>query len=1161
MFILTIAADEVFGQPEMNAVRKTLTPNGHHVNREADMSDRTIFSRRFMPLFLTQALAAFSDNYLKNMIVFFVLATLGHQAGAAFVTAAGAVFMLPFILLSGLGGELADKFDKASVARKLKLLEVVAAGVAATGFVLHSLPLMMGSLFLFGVGSALFGPLKYGILPDHLELDKLPKANAWIEGATFVSILAGTVAAAITHKLAQTNTAPFATMIVFIAICCYGFSRLIPSTKAADPTLKVNFNVFASTVSYVREIASDTRLLRASLMASFFWFAGTVTLATLPTTVFALGGDEAAVTVYMAVFAVSIAAGSAVSAWLSGGRIILLQAVLGAIMVGVFATDLGYVASGITTVDHPPMELSEFLAQSSAIRMAMDIAAMAFFGAFIAVPTFAAIQAWAGNQRRARMVAANNIINAVFMVVGAAMIAAMQAAGATTATVAYVLGASCIASAVAMFVYLPTKRLRDFLFVLFRILYRLEVKGIENLEHAGHNPVIALNHVSFLDAALAMSLTDLDPVFAINADIAKKWWVRPFLGIVNALPLDPSKPMATRSLIRVVEDGRPIVIFPEGRITVTGTLMKVYDGAAMVADKTGVPIVPIRIDGLERTHFSRMKSHQIAKRLFPKVVVTILPPKPLSVDAELKGRRRRHEAGDALYGMMSELMFRTSQKSGTILDEIIRAADTYGHSSVALQDPIDGTMTYGKLLTGARVVGAKLAARFKKHDLLGVMLPNSVGASVVFLGVMSAGKVPSMINFTAGTAGVLAACQASGTRVVLSSRKFVAQAKLEALIEGMSEHVEIVWMEDIRKDVSIFDKAMGMFRKRHPVKSGSHDDVAVVLYTSGSEGTPKGVALTHANILSNATQAQSRIDFSPNDKVMNILPYFHSFGLTAGMVLPLVSGVPIYLYPSPLHYKIIPELIYSSNATIIFGTDTFLTGYAKTAKPYDLRSIRYCFAGAEPVRKVTRETYMDKFGIRILEGYGVTEAAPVVSINTPMYNKAGTVGKLMPAMEYRLDPVPGVDGGGRLHIRGPNVMAGYYKTDNPGVIQALEDGWHDTGDIVDIDAEGFISIKGRAKRFAKIAGEMISLAAVEALVGEVWPEALSVVVNLPDPRKGEKLVLITERENGDISEIRTAAKAKGMPELAVPSEIIRSKVPVLGSGKIDFVQAKRMLEV
>jgi acyl-[acyl-carrier-protein]-phospholipid O-acyltransferase/long-chain-fatty-acid--[acyl-carrier-protein] ligase len=334
----------------------------------------------------------------------------------------------------------------------------------------------------------------------------------------------------------------------------------------------------------------------------------------------------------------------------------------------------------------------------------------------------------------------------------------------------------------------------------------------------------------------------------------------------------------------------------------------------------------------------------------------------------------------------------------------------------------------------------------------------------------------------------------------------------------------------------------------------------VILFTSGSEGTPKGVVLTHRNILSNAAQAAARIDFHSGDKVFNILPVFHSFGLTAGTVLPLISGVPVYFYPSPLHYRIVPELIYVSNATIIFGTDTFLNGYSRTAHPYDFRSIRYIFSGAEPVKASTRATYMEKFGLRILEGYGVTETAPVISINTPMYNKSGTVGKILPGMEWKLEPVPGIDEGGRLVVRGDNVMAGYLRAENPGVLEPLVDGWHDTGDIVTIDEDGFVKIRGRAKRFAKIGGEMISLAAVETLAAEFWPGALSVVSSIPDAKKGERLVLLTDAPTATRGEFLAFAKSKGAMDMMVPAEIIIGTVPVLGSGKVDFVAARKMAE-
>ncbi len=318
--------------------------------------------------------------------------------------------------------------------------------------------------------------------------------------------------------------------------------------------------------------------------------------------------------------------------------------------------------------------------------------------------------------------------------------------------------------------------------------------------------------------------------------------------------------------------------------------------------------------------------------------------------------------------------------------------------------------------------------------------------------------------------------------------------------------------------------------------------------------------LSHRNILANAAQASARIDFGRADKVFNVLPIFHCFGLTVGFVLPLVSGVPIYLYPSPLHYRIVPELVYASNATILFGTDTFLSGYARTANAYDFRSIRYVVAGAEPVKEATRAVWSEKFGIRLLEGYGVTETAPVLALNTPMFNKFGTVGRLMPGVEARLDPVPGVDGGGRLFVRGPNVMLGYLKADKPGVLEEPEEGWHDTGDIVAMDAQGFVTIKGRAKRFAKVAGEMVSLAAIEALAAELWPKAMSAVATEIDPRKGERIVLVTQQKDATRADFQAFAKSKGAADLMIPAEVvIVEAIPLLGSGKLDFAGVTKMV--
>ena len=685
---------------------------------------------------------------------------------------------------------------------------------------------------------------------------------------------------------------------------------------------------------------------------------------------------------------------------------------------------------------------------------------------------------------------------------------------------------------------------------------------MHNIAKAGPNAIIALNHVSFLDAAAALSMLEKEPVFAINHTIARQWWVKPFLKLTRALPLDPTNPMAMRSLINAVKAGETLIIFPEGRLTVTGSLMKVYDGAGLIADKAGAKIVPVRLEGFESTIFSRLGPEQVRRRWFPKVTMTVLEPVDLNVDPDIKGKARRQAAGLALYQIMSDLIFYTTPIDRTVFSAVVDAARIHGKSRMATEDPVTGSLSYRRLLAGARMLGSKLIPFAAQGEALGVMLPNANGAAVTILGLMSAGRVPAMINFSAGAGNILAACTAAQITTIVTARGFIDKARLGPLVEQLSERIKIVYLEDIRSQIGLFDKLSGLYRHDKPLADSQPQDRAIILFTSGSEGTPKGVVLSHQNILANTAQAAARIDFGRRDKVFNVLPVFHSFGLTAGLVLPLVSGVQVYLYPSPLHYRIVPELIYDSNATILFGTDTFLTGYARTAHPYDFRSLRYILAGAEPVKDTTRRIYMEKFGIRILEGYGVTETAPILAINTPMFNRFGTVGRIMPGMKVELEPVSGVDEGGRLKVSGPNVMLGYLKVDKPGVLEPLVDGWHDTGDIVTLDSEGFISIKGRAKRFAKIAGEMVSLAAVEVLASECWPDALSAVASLPDPKKGERLVLLTEQKDATRPEFQRFAKSKGAAELMLPAEVlVVPAIPVLGSGKLDFVGVSTMARI
>ena len=1115
------------------------------------MSISLMTTRRFAPLFWCQFFAAFGDNFLKTALVFVILYEVAGANSAALISLAGATLIAPFFLLSGLGGELADRYDKAFIAQRIKLTEIGAAVVAVAGFAFHSLALLFLAVAMFGTLASLFGPIKYGILPDLLQRRELPSGNALIEGGTFLAILIGTIVAGIAAN-GNSNPVHFAWLMILTALASWLASLLIPKIGEGAPDLAINRNVLVSTKSLIKQLRADPRLWWGALVASWFWLVGALILSLLPPLVsFTIGGSEEVVTLFLTIFSIAVAIGSGLAAWLAAGRIVLLPTLVAAVLLGLFSLDLGWTASAIVPAQ-TTLSLGAFFASRYSLHIAIDLAGLAIAGGLFIVPVFTAIQVWAGADRRARVVAAVNVLNAAFMVAGAIILAVLQKFGSSTPVLFGLIGAANIAIAIAIGMTMPASWLHDFLSILFRAFYRLEVTGFENIAKAGNNAIIALNHVSFLDAPLATSILPKRPVFAIDVTMSQHWWIQPFLKFVRTMALDPLKPFSLRAIIQAVRAGEMLVIFPEGRITVTGSLMKVYDGAALIADKSEAMVVPVRIEGPETTIFSRLKRSQIRRRLFPKIKVTILEPVQLKLDPELKGRKRRQAAGSALYTIMSDLIFRTTPTERTVFQALIDAAREHGPGWIAVEDPVRGRMTYRRLLQASAILGRKLMPYALEGHTLGIMLPTSNAAVVTLFAVMSAGRVPALINFTAGAANVLAACRAAQVDTIVTSRTFVERGRLENLVSQVATQVRIVYLEDVAETIGIADKLRGFVGWKKPLVARKPDDWAVVLFTSGSEGSPKGVVLSHRNMLANVAQAAARIDFGREDKLFNVLPVFHSFGLTAGTVLPLVSGVPVYLYPSPLHYRTVPELIYWTCATALFGTDTFLNGYARVSNPYDFRSLRYVLAGAEPVKETTRQVYLEKFGLRILEGYGVTECSPVMALNTPMFNKFGSVGRLLPGMDAKLETVEGVDEGGRLYVKGPNVMLGYLRAEKPGVLEVPAEGWHDTGDIVTIDDQGFIAIKGRAKRFAKVGGEMISLAAVEMLAAELWPNNITAVSSTPDPRKGERLIMVTDKHGATRGDFMSYARSRHASELMLPAEVVvLDKLPMLGSGKVD----------
>ncbi len=1120
--------------------------------------------RRFGPMFAVQFLGAFNDNLLKFAMLFLanfgILASRPEHAKLLAAVATG-LFILPYFLFSAFAGELADRIDKARLIRWIKAAEVGIMALALGGFSLGSIPILLTCLFLMGLHSTLFGPVKYSILPQHLRSDEVMGGTGLIEAGTFLAILGGQLlAGALPARTAG---------VAAIALAGLGFlaSLAIPTAPSTGARHPLDWNIARGTMRILRTARNGRGVWLSILGISWFFAAGAVLMSEFaPLVSDTLAARQEVATLFLIVFSVAIALGSVTVNLLLKGEVSARYVPLSGLVLAGGLVDLWLATSGFS-VRTAGASIGQFVATPGALHILIDLAVIAFAGGMFIVPLYAILQVASSPEERSRVIAANNIVNAGVTVLAVLAVTLLLAIGVDVPGLIGALGFATLAVALASVWLLPETLFKSVIRLVLRALYRVEVHGIEHMPRPRERAVVVVNHVSFLDGMLLGAFLPGKPTFAINTHIAKSLWVRPFLKLFRAFPVDPTNPMAAKAMVKAVREGRTLVIFPEGRITRTGALMKVFDGPGMVADKADAPIIPVRLDGPQYSPFSYLKG-KAHRRWFPKITLTVLPPRRFAIEGEMSARERRAIAGRRLYDEMSGMMFDTSNTTRTLFEALTDAAALHGGTTPVIEDVQRQPLNYDRLITGTQLLGKRLAQGTTQGEAVGLLLPNVNGVVAAFFALQAIGRVPAMLNFTVGLANMRSACETARIDTIVTARAFVDQAKLGDIIAALeSDGRRIVYLEDVGATIGPVEKLWALVTRRRAARrhrrlAVSPDAPAVILFTSGSEGLPKGVLLTHRNLLANCAQLSARIDFNSADVVLNALPVFHSFGLTGGTLLPLLNGVRIFLYPSPLHYRIVPALAYDSNATILFGTDTFLAGYARMAHSYDFYSLRYIFAGAERVRDETRRTYAEKFGLRILEGYGATEAAPVIAVNTPMHFRAGTVGRLLPAIEARLEEVPGIDEGGRLYIRGPNVMAGYMLPSEPGVLQPPHEGWHDTGDIVTIDDAGFVTIRGRAKRFAKIGGEMVSLPAVEGYASAVWPDADHAVVTRPDPKKGEQLVLFTTASAADHKALQAWGRAHGVTELMIPRDVrIVEALPVLGTGKLDYVTMTNMAAV
>jgi acyl-[acyl-carrier-protein]-phospholipid O-acyltransferase / long-chain-fatty-acid--[acyl-carrier-protein] ligase len=1129
-------------------------------------------TKRFLPLFLTQFLGAFNDNVFKNALIILITYSALESSGLRpeiMVTAAAGIFILPFFLFSATAGQLSDKKNKAKIIQYIKFAEILLMISAAIGFFFASVPLLLLVLFLMGTQSAFFGPVKYGILPDHLQENELIGGNALVETGTFISILLGTILGGL---LILADNGPIIISILVISMSLIGWvsSLSIPPTKAAAPDITIKYNFFVETIEIIQHIQQNPVIFRAILGISWFWLFGATFLSQFPTfSKEIIGGNEQIVTLFLAVFSIGIGIGSLFCNKLLKGAITATYVPLGILGMTIFTVDLYFASMNVVPNSGDTLVgIAEFLNSFHHWRILVDLLGISICGGIYIVPLYAMVQDRAEDAYRSRAIACNNIINALFMVASAVAISLMLLNDFSVVEVFLVI--ALLNGLVAIYIssLLPEALVRSILQWIFHTFYRLEVKGLENYQKIGDKTIIVANHLSLLDAALIGAYIPERVCFAINTQIARKWCFRPFLMLADTIALDPTNPMSTRLLIDRVKKGMKIVIFPEGRLTLTGSLMKIYEGPALIANKSGAQLLPIIISGAQYTPFSRLRG-KVRIRLFPKISLTLMPPASFDIPQPVRGRKRRQLAGIKLYDIMANMMFQSNNLQLTLFQSLLDAKTIHGSTHLIAEDIERKPLTYAQFITRCFILGNAFRKVTQKGENVGIFLPNMVSTLVSFFGLQAFGRIPSMLNYSTNEKNLLSACRTTHINLVITSRKFIKAGKFSGMINGLEkQNITILYLEDVRDRISILDKLFGQLagffpqtyynlfnRKRNP------ESPAVILFTSGTEGTPKGVVLSHTNIQANRFQVSSRIDFGPTDIVFNALPIFHSFGLTGGTLLPVLAGIKTFFYPSPLHYRIIPELVYDTNATLLFGTDTFLTGYARHAHPYDFHSIRYAFAGAERLQDRTRKIWADKFGVRIFEGYGATETAPVLSMNTPMHSQPGSVGRLMPGISHRLQPVPGIEEGGRLLVSGPNIMTGYYLSDKPGEIQPPVEGWYDTGDIVTIDDTGYITIKGRVKRFAKIGGEMVSLSAAEDYIGKLWPQYMHAVVQIPDPKKGEQLVLVTTNPTATRNDLIGYAKENGISELSIPRTILTvDDIPVLGTGKTNYVALLEWVE-
>jgi acyl-[acyl-carrier-protein]-phospholipid O-acyltransferase/long-chain-fatty-acid--[acyl-carrier-protein] ligase len=1118
--------------------------------------------RGFWSLIVTQFQNAFSDNALRNLVIFLIVgAGLPAAERDRMVLIIGTLFSAPFILFSMAGGFLADRFSKRAVTIGTKLSELPLMLLAIAGLALNLHGFLLLAIFLMGVRSALFGPAKYGLLPELLAPKRLSWGNGVLELGTFVAIILGTVAGGWLCETFRGRQIWSGAALLAVAVAGLAASFGISRVPAADPAKKFHANFLADLFAQVRLISGDRVLWLSVLGNTYFWFLGML----LQLNIVFLGTDVLQITAtqisyLMAVLAIGIGVGSFAAGYLSGGKIEYGLIPLGALGLCVFGAALAQ--PGLT-----------------ATGVAWELAGFGFFAGFFAVPVNALIQHRPDPARKGGVLAAANLLSFAGIFAASGVYFLMTSVAHLSPRAVFLLSAAAtLAGTVYVLVLLPDALLRLLFWMLTRTIYRLRVVGRDNIPERG-GALFVCNHLSFVDALLLNAATDRPIRFIMFKGIYDHPLIKPVARIMRAIPI--SSQLRPREMIKslreaseAIKSGDVVCIFAEGQITRIGQLLPFRRGFERVMHGVDAPIIPVALDGVWGSIFSFEKG-----RFVWKLPHRVPYPVTVSFGAPLPATATPFEVRQVVQEMQSEAWQHRRRWMQPLQRKFVRGARLHPWR-FAMADGRTPRVTFGAALTRTVYLARRLRKTWDGQEMVGILLPPSVGGALVNWAALLMGKVPVNLNYTVSNETLTSCARQCGLKTVVTSREFLERVKLTvpaeaAFIEDIAAKptageklaaFALAWTLPTR----LLERAVGR-RKRITL-----DDLATVIFSSGSTGDPKGVMLTHYNVGANVQQLGQTFAFDGSDCVLGILPFFHSFGFTGALILPSVLGTGVVYHPSPLDARAIGALTGQYGVTFLLATPTFLQMYMRGCSPEDFGSLRFVMTGAEKLPERLAQAFEDRFGVRPMEGYGCTECAPAVTVNTRDFRaagfrqvgaKRGSIGHPLPGVSVRivdpdtLKPVP-TGQPGLMLIRGPNVMRGYLGRPEK-TAEVLCDGWYVTGDIATEDEDGFIAITDRLSRFSKIGGEMVPHVKVEEKLHELAgvTEQTFVVTGVPDEKKGERLVVLHTLPDDKLMPVLEKLPQSGLPNLWLPRTNLFfhiESLPHLGTGKLDLRKVREI---